>query len=512
MKEIRQLVKIIRKKGQRSLQLVNQNFRKNETSKDNLLYESITSNELLTDEEAAQEIFGTDPSNRNYRNAKGKLKGKLFNHLYFLDYDKDIYSLYQKTEYESLHTLHQCKIMIMEGASEIALRLLPPLVKNAQEFELSHIAVEALEMLRDEQAKEGKLTPYKEASDELKNYLKFHEARLKCRDIYSDTIVYINKSVSAQNRIISKIPKAIESIRAEARKFNSKDLHVTSAKLEIIYNNICWKFRENVKLCTELEKKYLSCKNQEVNVDLDQKEIAFQKIQAYLNLNDTKAGKAYAKQKLSIFKPGSDEWFKFMEYYFLTLMKGESFTDASNVYRQVRTNKNYITLEDSIKDRWNIYRAYLIFFNDSKILRWGFNLEEFLGEVPCYQKEYNGYNAATLVIQFLFLLREGMVDQIRTCVEEAIKYKSAHLDKRHNYRSSIFIRLLEIVVEKEFDYSKIEEKGDTYYRKLLKTPIPSDLQQDTEIIPYENLWQHTLGILKTNKSYIHFRFYNIKAI
>jgi hypothetical protein len=97
-------------------------------------------------------------------------------------------------------------------------------------------------------------------------------------------------------------------------------------------------------------------------------------------------------------------------------------------------------------------------------------------------------------------------------VEEIVKYKSAHLDKRHNYRSSIFIRLLEIVIDKEFDYEQIQEKGETYYKKLVKTPIPSDLTQDTEIVPYEVLWKYILDIIKTNKAYIHFRFYNMSAM
>jgi hypothetical protein len=193
-------------------------------------------------------------------------------------------------------------------------------------------------------------------------------------------------------------------------------------------------------------------------------------------------------------------------------MKEEDYENASTLFRQVRTNKNFNALPEEIRNRWHIYRAYLIFFNESKILRWGFNLEEFLGTNPCYEKDYNGYNVATLAIQFLFLLREGNVVQIKSCIEEILKYKSAHLDKRHNYRGSIFIRLLEIIHDKEFDFDQIHEKGNTYYKKLVKTPIPSDLTQDTEIIPYEVLWKHVLDILKTNKAYIHYRFYNLKAM
>ncbi|WKN30742.1 hypothetical protein PZB74_17440 [Porifericola rhodea] len=512
MKEIRQLIKIVRKKGQRSIQLVNQNFRKNETSKDNLLYEGITNNKFTSDESAAKDVFGTDPGNRNYRNAKGKLKSKLLNHLYFLDYDKESYTDYQKAEYEALHCLHQCKILIKEGANEIASKMLPHLIKTTKYYELSEITIEALSLLRNEYAHDGKLTPFKEVEDELKQYRVFHAAKQKCEDLYYEQMVQINKSVSAQNRIIDKVPKTIEAIRAEAKKYKSQSLYILAAKLEITYNNICWNFKDNIKLGTELEAKYLNRSNNEITVDLNQNAITFSKLQAYLNLKEVKEGRKYASDKIATVKSGSRVWFRFSEYFFLLLMKGEQFKEASNLFRNVRTNKNYNTLPEEIKTRWHIYRAYLIFFNDSKILRWGFNIEDFQAETPNYPKEYNGYNVATLAVQFLFLLREGNITAINSCVEEITKYKSAHLDKRHNYRSSIFIRLLEIVIDKEFDYDQIKEKGENYYKKLVKAPIPSDLTQDTEIVPYEVLWKHILNVIKTNKAYVHFRFYNMSPM
>lgn len=512
MKEIRQLIKIIRKKGQRSIQLVNQNFRKNETSKDNLLYEGITNNQFHTDESAAREIFGTDPGNRNYRNAKGKLKSKLFNHLYFLDYEKEGYTNYEKSKYDALHTLHQSQVLVTEESPDIAIRLLNQLVKSCKEYEFTGIGVQALSVLRNEYAKKGKLTPYKEATDDLKRFRKLHDVHEKCEGIYYQNLVQINKSVSAQNRILPRIPKAINEIKAEAKKLKSDSLYILAAKLEIRYNEIRQEYAQNIKICTDLEKKYLNRSNKDVKVNLQQDNISFVKLQSYLNLGDLKAGKPYATKKIESLKAGSRTWFKFSEYYFLLLMKGESYKDASSLFRKVRTNKNFNSLPQSVKDRWHIYRAFLIFFNESKILRWGFNMEEFLEDKPCFERDYNGYNIATLVVQFMFLLREGNVALIKECVEEIVKYKSAHLDKRHNYRSSIFIRMLEIILDKEFDYEQIQEKGQTYYKKLVNTPIPSDLKQDSEIVPYQILWQHILEILKTNKAYIHFRFYNLKAM
>ncbi len=512
MKDLKRLIRIIKKKGQRSIQLVNINFRKKEISKDNLLYEGITSHQFETDEEAAQAIFQTDPGNRNYRNAKGKLKYKLLNHLYFLDYDKDVYTQYDRCEYACMHTLHQCKILINEKAPDVALRLLPQLVKTAKDFEFVRIAEEALVLLRDQYAIRGKVTPFSETQEELDEYRKFSGAFQACEDLYHSTLVHLNKSISAQNRVIDRIPEAIEKIHKTAKQYKSQALFVLASKLSLLHHAISWDFDSNIKLCTELEKKYLNCPNEEVSVHLDKQEIAFTRLTSYLNQHNASDGKAYAKTAIRLFRTGSRNWFRFAEYYFLLLFQDEQFEEAGQLFRQIRTNKNYNTLPKFMKSRWNIYRAYLIFFNEAKILRWGFNIEEFITTKPAFPKKYNGLNVATLVIQFLYLLREGYVEEFKTCVAELEQYKSAHLDKRHNYRSSIFIRMLEVVVEKEFDYDKISEKGNTYYKKLLKHRIPADLNTDTEVLPYEKLWEHVLGILKTNKAYIHFRFYNAKAM
>ena len=120
MEDILKLIELRRKKGHRSIQLLNQNFRKREISKDNLLYDSILEYELKSDEEAARKIFNTDPNNRNYRNAKSKLKEKLLNNLYFLDYDKKGYTHYEKYEYESMNELHHARILMNEGDTQMA--------------------------------------------------------------------------------------------------------------------------------------------------------------------------------------------------------------------------------------------------------------------------------------------------------------------------------------------------------------------------------------------------------
>ncbi len=508
MEDILKLIDITKKRGQRSIQLVNQNFRKKEISKDNLLYEGIIDGKFDSDALAAKKVFRADPGNRNYRNAKRKLHQKLLNHLYFLDYDKEIYSDYDRCRYECMHQLHQCKILIAENASDVAFKILPGLIKTAIEYELVELSVEAIQLLRNEYAKMGKTTPYAEYAKLLQKQRKFEEAVHECEGIYYGMLSQINKSVSAYMRALPKMPKAIAAIDGYATKYKSSRLNVLSNKLQLRYNALMENYQANVALCSLLEKKYLRMGHAAVKVDLVKNEIAFIKLYAYFCLNEVENGHDYAEKRTKLFKVGSDEWFSFSEYHFLLLMKGQKFKQAIDTYRKVRTNKNYNLLQDEEKDRWQIYRAYLVYFKDVKLLKWGFDIEHFLEQKPDFSKNMQGYNTATLIIQLLYLLRRGQFEALEKRVEYLQQYNSIHLDKRNNYRTSIFIRLLTLIVEKEYNSEVIQEKGANYFKKLKTTQIPSDLLLDMEVIPYEILWESILDVLKNEKVYVHYRFYN----
>lgn len=508
MEDIRQLIELTRKKGQRSIQLVNQNFRKKEVSKDNLLYEGLLEGAFNTEEEAAKAMFRAKPGNRNFRNTKAKLKAKLLNHLYFLDYNKESYTAYERAEYECMHQLHQCRILMREGLAELAQKLLPALIKKAKEFECIEEVVDALHLLRRTYAEEGKITPFAETADELEYYQQYLTALNETRFQHEEILVYVNKSISAQNRVLSKVPDTLKQLNALAKKFKSDRIKRHAFQLECLYNELTWNFEANTSLCEKIEKQYLSLPTPEVSIDLDKKEVALTRMKAYYALKEGKEGMNYAQKALKQFKSGSGYWYRFMELYFLLMMKTGNYKKAGELFRKVRTNKTYTQLPELERDRWNIYRAFLIFMNNSKLLRWGFSEDEYLQLQPVYPKSLAGYNIALLISQSMMLLRDGRIADFERCLYSLQEYNSTHLDKRHNYRNSIFIRLLDILKEKEYNYELVEEKGRNYRQKLQENQIPGEPVSDMEIIPYEFLYDTLLDYLKTKRAFLHYRFYS----
>jgi len=512
MEELHKLINIVKQKSQRSIQLVNQNFRKKQKSKDNLLYEGIVS-ELFTNETiAAKHLFNTDPGNRNYRNTKAKLKQKLLNHLYFLDYNKAGYTAYRKAKYECLHLLHQMKILIMEDAGCIAIKKLPQLINASKEYELIELALDGLLLLRKEFSLLGKCSSLNISEKEINQIKPLYQSILVAEDIYYDTMVLIKKSFSSGKKILENIPQKINEIEKMATHYHSARLDILSKYLKITYHEMLDEYEEILKVCNELESKYITSDISLIKVDIDYSHITFLKIFSLYSLNKIDEGISYINQKVQLFKDGADNWFKMKEYQFLLFMKGEKIHQATKVFRSVRVNKNFNLLDKRIKNRWTIYRAYILFINDTKLIKWGFDIDHFNDTIPKYPKKLMGYQIATLIIQYMFYLREGNVPKVREKLNALKPLSSLHLDKRHNYRNSVFIRMLEIVDEKEFDVELINEKCKNYLNKLTGTQIPPDFQQEMEIIPLEILWEYVMNILKTNKYYVHYRFYNLSEI
>jgi len=511
MEDILKLIEIKRQKTLRSIQLLNQNFRKKEISKDNLLYEHIIENNLRSDEEAAFEVFKADPNNRNYRNAKSKLRQKLFNHLYFLDYDKKGYTDYDQYGYETMHELHQARILMNEGATDLASKKLLHLLKLAKICEEVDIVCQALIWMREIYAKQGKLSLYNEVELAANYYFNFQQAIRASEELYYKELVLINKSFSAQIRVLNEIPESIKLIRQHAKEFNSTRIEVLALRLELLYYRITNNFKKLIEICLEIENKYFHRDDGEIRVDLDESGIYLTRANAYFNLAMYKEGLEFGMEKEDVFAQGSDMWFEFVELMFLLAMYDGNFDQASQSLRMAKTHKEFQHLPKLERDRWKIYRGFLIFFNEDKLVRWGFNLNNFLSYKLNYPKDHSGYCIAVLSIRFLYFLKEGDLKGIERTLKELEQYNSSHLDKRSNYRNSVFIRMINLVPDNEFNAQIIKEKGDVYFKKLKKTRIPQEPYSDLEVYPFDKIWEEILQMLENDKQYVHYKFYHFST-
>ena len=508
MEELHQLATIVKTRGQRSLQLVNQNFRKKETSKDNLLYLLMMKNKITSEEKAARLLLRTKPDNRNFRNAKLKLRQKLMNHLFFLDYDRINNTQFEKIRYDCTLKLVQYVILISEGLSGMTLKRLPQLIKTAIDYDLVEIALEGLLLMRNEYSKMGKSVPQAESELQLKNFSLLHKEIIDCETLFYDTLVFVNKSQNSCAKIRETLPERINRIEKSAERTGNRRIEILAKKLAIHYYGICNKNKKILEVCHCLEEKYIPGDISKIVVDINPAQLAEIKLQALYRMNDKEAFQNYCKQRINLFRPGSRKWMTFMEYGFLLLIRSGDFDQAIEILKNVKNSPGYKCLEPDIRYRWQIYRSYLCFFSECKMVQRGFKANKIDQQDWEYARQHDGYAIANLIIALMFNLRKGDISRVKAGVEKLNKFSSVHLDKRHNYRNSIFIRMLQIMVEKNFDFDRTNERNCVYYHKLLGTPASADLHDELEVVPYSKLWESITNILRTNGNYVYYRFYH----
>jgi hypothetical protein len=280
-------------------------------------------------------------------------------------------------------------------------------------------------------------------------------------------------------------------------KDSSYGIFESNYKLKLLYLQLNGDYNEIIKLTEEVDRDYeyakLNFKRFDINYNKQMK------IYAHLKAKDYANGLKYAEKSLGEFSRSSISWFSFMENYFLLAMHTKYFDLATNVINKVMINSFFEKLPENDQERWNIYRGYLYFLAPDEILLRNYDYHRYFLELPEFNREKAGLNAAILVLQFLNYLKEDKVGHISQPVEEYGKYVAKYCTENFSKRSKAFYKLLITVVKCGLDIRTIKVKTKYLATKLKEIDMAGDVYDELEVLPYEQLWDITIKYLKINE-------------
>lgn len=126
-----------------------------------------------------------------------------------------------------------------------------------------------------------------------------------------------------------------------------------------------------------------------------------------------------------------------------------------------------------------------------------FRVNKFLNEVPEYSRDKQGVNIPIILVQILFFLADQNHHLIIDRIDSLKLYAYRYLKKDENFRSQCFIRMLGEMVRAGFKRQGTLFRTKALMDKLKSVPIDSyPATAENEIIPYEDLWEMVLGLLK----------------
>ena len=492
MEDLRKLVQIVTNRAQKNHPLIET---KNKfVAKEADLFLKIKKGVLQTDEQAATLLYKSKPNDPRLKMLKSRLRKKLLNHLFFLDFSDNRLKVSLRYQQECLSLLHQGRTLMNEGEHKISGKLLQNTLKLATEAEFTSIIITCLETLLINYSITVRSNLYYKTKEKLEHYRKLAAFEHEAEDLFLTARLEQNKSVIAKRRFLPKLDKSLIRLKELWETTHSANIFESYYILNITKQELYGNFAEILNITTTSEK--LLQKGKINKKRFDERYNIYVTVYAYLRVKEYNKGLAFAEANVQAFNRSTNNWFAFMENYMLLAMHAGKYDLAVKIFDDVTSNSFFKKIRVNAQERWMLYSSYLYFINPTKNLVRQSSYKQLISSIPEYSKDKQGFNVAILVLQFLYHVQAKDTDLLGFLIESLKKYAGRHLRENFSKRSLYFFKLLVVVVNANLDYQESLKKGKTFYERLQSTPVPGDAFAEIEIIPYEQLWAILLKILE----------------
>lgn len=490
--DLQQLINIIGKKGKRNAVVLSSAHSEADDLRVHDLFNGMKTSVYIDEEHAAKKIFNSDTADKNYIKLRSKLKEYLFHNLFFLNYENNKHPKHAQVEYEVRKNLLQIKILLREGDKENAEWLIRRSLKMAEPYHFTSELLELYSLLRNQIAYSGNLSKFSTINEKVKILEAKMQAEKEAEYLLYASMCNILKSLVNKRRFVKQFKKWTAQAESLKKKHNTPFLHLVDFRLKSAFYTIIEDFNSLLKECDEAEKHFKKVTDKGFHTKPT--EIALSKINAYMNLKMFEEGKKYAQTAFKFFSKDNNNWFSFMESYFLLCMRTANYKKAGKVLDEVKSNVFYRIQPERARDRWYIYQGYFAFVEPNHKPK--FQIQNFLGKIPEYDKSKFGYNASTLIIHFFHLLRENDYEALHLRMNEMSKYILKQISRSGNERLQAFMRLLQVTHNSGYNYKLTVEKSQNYLAKLKRFKGKAEAFEEIEVIEYDVLWEILLEMLK----------------
>jgi hypothetical protein len=496
MNEIANLARIVTSRTLASLPVLD--LRSRQLNKENQLVAALTSAPEVTQLQMVKSIYGksTAANTRALQKLQSRVRTKLLNHLYFLDHSDARHLVSRRYEMECLDLLHKVSILYAEREYKLTERLLQRCLRLCKLGEFTQYEVQCTRMLRSLHTERQQPIPYKKVTKNLQKAQQLLAWEDEAEQLFADTQLALNGSVAARRAVLTVLPERIAQLEVLHRRARSFTTYNMVYRARLAYEELQGNFQEMIRVTAAAAKQWRAGKLNARRFDLRFNH--FVSIYAYLRGRQPVQGLRLAEEYTRDFHPSSSNWFYFQEHHVLLALHAERYERAQELMVVIVKNQAYTRQREAALQRWELYQAYIDFVlppprtNTARHRQ----LAQLVLQLPEYSRDKRGHNVAILVLQLLYFLRERNLEAVMLRLERLRKYQQRHLYEAATLRSRLFLRLLLLIVEKNFDPAQAADRGKTLLQQLSDTPPPGNAFAEVEIIPYEHLWELVLNLLR----------------
>lgn len=466
--------------------------------KEEKLMQALAANPDLTSIQLTKLLYGTNSAgNRTaLRQLRGRVQDKLLNHLFFLDHSDARLLVSRRYELECLDLLHKVTILYLEGEYVLTEKLLRRCLRLALQSDFIGYAEQAVRRLLTLYSEQHKRPLYLAAAKQLIELRKKLAGEQEVEQILSEVNSNLARTVATRRAVLTKIPSYLEKIEALHQETHTFTTFLALYRLRLAHAELIGDYKGIIRYTSQATKQLQQGK---LNARrFDQRFNQFMGVYAHLRSRQPVAGLKLAEAFAQDMHPTSSNWFYFYEHYLMLALHAGEYEQALRLLHVAHKNPSFAKQRPAALERWELLEAYTEFVQpiDKLPVRRRAQLAVFAAlTVPEYSRDKRGYNVAILVLQLLHYLRQRLLEPVLTRLERLRKYQQRHLRDAATLRSRTFLRLLLLLPEAEFNPELLQARGKPLLATLQQAPLVGEAGAETEIIPYEALWELTLLLL-----------------
>ncbi len=501
MKNLRQIINIVKHIKLKPSDLIT--FDQSADTKINQFYQKIQNGAFTTEDEAAQFFYGSNVNNSSYKNLKSNLRNRLINTLFFINSTKNQNERENAYLYCSKYSVAG-KILFILNIREAGTDLFQKVLRRAIHFDFTEYVIEAAYALRSHYAiRIGNEKKFEYYNEMLNRYHKIREAEFLAGELYLRILIPYIKNKSIKEDTYQQAKDALDKLAPYLTQYDSPYLHYIGFYIESLIYLSKNDYATTVEVCVRAID-FFDQKPYAYNTAI--KAFLHQQILCYTQLKQFQEGRQAIEKSNAIVRAGSYNWYVNTDLHETLELHSKNYQEAYYVFNKAVGHKKFSQLNDRIREKWQIYEAYIHFLvftervqpirGDKRFTK--FKMGRFLNSVPTFSKDKRGLNIPILVIQIVFMIVKKDYEQAVNRIEAIDKYRSRYLRKDDNFRSNCFIKMLLQIPISGFHKAGIERRAKKYVDMLSSVPLEIARQaNEIEIIPYEDLWEIIIDALET---------------
>ena len=466
-------------------------------SKENIFFRYIKKDIVHSDDDAAKLIYGTKSDDDRFRMLKSRLKQKLLNHMFFLDFTENNYKSANQYEQECIQQLHQAKMLLFTGENKVARSMVLKALTTAERCEFTKYIISSLEDLVKIYSDNCQPHLFDDVITRLQDARELYNQEIKAREHYYYIKMMVVKSVNSRKKNLENAEKSIRKLGKIWNATKSYNVFEYLLKLSLLHKELTGDYAGIISLLQEVETgKFQGHALNEFRVD--QKMIIISTSFSYFRAWEFEEGIKYIERNIALFNSTSSAWFDLSRIYILLSIYYRKYKKALEIINSVFENRVYEKLSKEEKDTWNLYNDYLQVIYMENFHMKNADFTNSMMKIPDYHKDTEGFNVAIIILQFLYFTETNDLNELEKRRDELKMYMANHFKENFSYRSRTIYKLLNIVVENKLDLKSIQIKSRYLIKKLRSNRIMGNAYQEMEIIPYEHIWDLIIKMIRTN--------------